>query len=143
MAPTTGPTTAPAASRPRVLHRAPVRLRARRRGQVRLLPRQVLRRHRRHRPVPPVAQAGPPGVHGRALTTISIGVALLCQDTDQPFELAPPPFHDLMSACRVRCPCCWARSCLRFNRRGHRRSLSKHHCPRCHRAYRQAHPGTD
>ena len=60
-----------------------------------------------------------------------------------PFELMPPLCHDLTSACAVRCPCCWARLCQRFNRKGYRRSHSKHRCPRCHREYRSAHPGTD
>ena len=48
MAPTTGPARR---RRPRVLHRDPVRLRVRRRGQVRPLPRQVPRSHRQHRQV--------------------------------------------------------------------------------------------
>ena len=50
-----------------------------------------------------------------------------------PFETSAPPYWDVSSACRVRCPRCGLRPCGRVNRRGHRRSHSRHLCDPCKR----------
>ena len=50
-----------------------------------------------------------------------------------PFETSAPPYWDVSSTCRVRCPRCGLRPCGRVNRRGHRRSHSRHLCDPCKR----------
>ena len=50
-----------------------------------------------------------------------------------PFETSAPPYWDVSSTYRVRCPRCGLRPCGRVNRRGHRRSHSRHLCDPCKR----------
>ena len=41
-----------------------------------------------------------------------------CVRTGLSFELNPPPFRDIQSGCRVRCPRCLSQACNRRNSRG-------------------------